>query len=88
MTDYIDLLIISSPVTSNEGRNGQKKPQKYGFFTSKSYGLWGIIELWGLGSFLAPTELVDTKNVWGFTDYGLRLPWVMTASTVGRLNKS
>jgi hypothetical protein len=28
------------------------------------------------------TGMVDTQNVWGFTDYGLRPPWVKTALTV------
>jgi hypothetical protein len=28
---------------------------------------------------------VDSQNLWDFTDYGLRLPWVMTASTVSGL---
>ena len=76
MTGDIDLLIIGSPETSNGGRNRQKIRKSMGFSPQKSYGLWGNIELWGFGSFLAPTELVDTKlygvlQIMGYAYHGL-----------------
>ncbi|KAJ7623830.1 hypothetical protein B0H17DRAFT_1151456 [Mycena rosella] len=82
MTDDIDLPIISPPKAMESGRKWTENTPKAWVLAVKKVWVMEYERFMGFQAIFSGNHVGGYQKVWGFTDYGLCLPWVMTALTV------